>query len=196
MATPPDFTTGQVLTAAQMNQIGLWKMTPTSVTDGTINADGSVTIGATKSSVTVNGCFTSDFDNYLVILAGGSTSASNADLNLQLRTSGGSTSITGYYGALVYSTTASATPAAFNNNNGASWINAGASVLTTTPSMFIELLSPNLARRTVIANRVIRGDAIGTHQGYHDVATAYNSIVIKPTSGTFSDCVVRIYGYN
>jgi hypothetical protein len=196
MATPPDFTVGQVLTAAQMNAVGLWKMTPTSVTDGTINADGSVTIGATKSSVTINGCFTSDYDNYKIILSGGSVSSSNCDIRLQLRTSGGSTSTTGYYSGLIYSTLASATPVAFNNNNATLWSNFGTSLTTTTPSANADLLSPNLARRTIISNMFARPDACGFLSGYHDVATAYNSIVISPSPGTFSNCVVHIYGYN
>lgn len=196
MATPPDFTTGQVLTAAQMNQIGLWKMVPTGATNGTISATGDVTANATVSSLTITGCFTSDYDNYLIQLVGGSNTTSNADLYLQLRTSGGSTSNTGYYSALIYSTLASATPVAFNVSNGAQWTNAGACISTTTPSMNLTLTAPNLARRTTIGGFVSRGDVVGSTSGYHDVATAYNSIVITPSGGTISSCVVRIYGYN
>jgi hypothetical protein len=46
MATPPDFSSGAVLTAAQMNSVGLWKV-----------ASGSLSTATTN----FQGCFTSDY---------------------------------------------------------------------------------------------------------------------------------------
>jgi hypothetical protein len=54
MATPPDFIAGQILTAAQMNQIGLWKI-----------ASGSLSL--TTSATNVTGVFSGDFTNYRVL---------------------------------------------------------------------------------------------------------------------------------
>jgi hypothetical protein len=53
MATPPDFTTGALLTAAQMNAVGLWLIK-------------SQVIGTTVSSVSVTSVFSQDFDQYLI----------------------------------------------------------------------------------------------------------------------------------
>jgi hypothetical protein len=72
MATPPDFSVGQVLTSATMNQVGLWKITPTSVsgTGATINATGDVVVTSGSTSVTVNGIFSDNFENYLFSVSG------------------------------------------------------------------------------------------------------------------------------
>ena len=69
MATPPDFTAGQVLTAAQMNAVGLWKVTPTSVTGtgASIDSNGDVVVSSGGSNVTLNGVFSADFKNYKIL---------------------------------------------------------------------------------------------------------------------------------
>lgn len=54
MATPPDFVAGQVLTAAQLNKIGLWQISQTTLTAATDQNFQSV--------------FTTDFRNYRLIL--------------------------------------------------------------------------------------------------------------------------------
>jgi hypothetical protein len=53
MATPPDFTSGAVLTAAQMNSVGLWKV-----------ASGSLSTATTN----FQGCFTSDYRDYRIVI--------------------------------------------------------------------------------------------------------------------------------
>jgi hypothetical protein len=55
MATPPDFTAGQVLTAAQMNKIGLWVVK-------------TETAFSAAASVTADSVFTADFTNYVLKL--------------------------------------------------------------------------------------------------------------------------------
>jgi hypothetical protein len=55
MATPPDFTTGQVLTAAQMSAIGLWEV-------------ASGTLSLTTSATNVTGVFSSTYKQYRVLL--------------------------------------------------------------------------------------------------------------------------------
>ena len=65
MATPPTFSAGAVLTAAQMNKIGLWTTVPTSVANGTISGNAVTFSGV--SSVSLNGVFTSDFDAYRIV---------------------------------------------------------------------------------------------------------------------------------
>jgi hypothetical protein len=69
MATPPDFTAGQVLTAAQMNAVGLWKITPSSATNGTISGNGTVSVTSASATVTVNGVFSSDYNAYLIVVS-------------------------------------------------------------------------------------------------------------------------------
>jgi len=71
MATPPDFTAGQVLTAAQMNDIGLWQIT-SAVLSG--------------SSVSINNCFSADFNYYRIFAR--SIVTGTADIRFQLRAGG------------------------------------------------------------------------------------------------------------
>jgi hypothetical protein len=78
MATPPTFSSGTVLTAAQMNAVGLWLVK-------------TQTIGNAVSSVAVTNAFSTDYDNYKIIISGGASSA-QAFLTLQL-----GASATGYY---------------------------------------------------------------------------------------------------
>ena len=55
MATPPVFSAGSVLTAGQMNKVGLWLLNTTTFT--------------TQNSVNVDSVFSSDFDHYRVLIS-------------------------------------------------------------------------------------------------------------------------------
>ncbi len=84
MATPPDFTVGQVLTAAQMNSIGLFRVTTCTVssvggTAATVS-NGVVTIGTGNTSVTVNNAFSSDYQSYRIFIENLDTSGTASHL--------------------------------------------------------------------------------------------------------------------
>lgn len=82
MATPPDFVAGQVLTAAQMNQIGLWRVAGASFTTAT-------------SFSLPNNTFTADFSNYKILIV---ITAVTADVAItgRLRTAGSDNATTNY----------------------------------------------------------------------------------------------------
>lgn len=75
MATPPTFTVGQVLTAAQMNAVGMWKVAETSFSN--------------SSGVEIQNCFSSDYRNYLMKL----TFYGNNNHNLQMQYMSGTNTI-------------------------------------------------------------------------------------------------------
>lgn len=87
------YTSGQVVTAADMNAVGLHLITPTSVTGGTLSG-ATVNIGTAVTSITVDGVFSSDFDNYRIMWWLYSAGA-NMNTFIQLRTT--STASTSYY---------------------------------------------------------------------------------------------------
>jgi hypothetical protein len=176
MATPPTFSVGQILTAAQMNAVGLWLVK-------------SQTIGSGVSSVTVTGAFSADYDNYLIVVTGGTISVANADIGLQMASSG-TPSTTGYYSTLIYGPTL----LAFNVTNGTSWLNAGGGT-STDSRMRVELEAPFLAQRTTYFSKSPRIDIRGTSSGYHDVASSYDSFVLVPNPGTLTGGTIRVYGY-
>lgn len=106
MATPPTFTTGSVLTAAQMNQVGLWRV------------GGGSFVGA--SSFDVIG-FSSDYKFYrLEYSAQRVDTTGNTTLVAQLY-SGATARTTTYYGSGFYTSYLGTSGVGFATNNGASF---------------------------------------------------------------------------
>jgi hypothetical protein len=174
----PDFSPGEVLTAAAMDSIGLWLVK-------------TQTIGTTVSSVTVTDAFSADYDNYKIIINGGSASAT-VNLGLQL---GAST--TGYYSMMAYSSYSVPSIGAFTDNNAARFTRAGVSS-TNSSFLNLELSSPNLAKVTSMFGSTIYADSTlgtGLVSGFHNVATAYTSFTIIPASGALTGGTIRVYGY-
>jgi hypothetical protein len=176
MATPPVFVAGEILTAAQMNAVGLWETK-------------SQTIGTTVSSVTVTDAFTSDFSNYRIIISGGVASTSS---NISM-------TLTGIAGAFIYrqagfyQSWGTATITAYAAD-GASWIVGQG----TTDGWYsiIDITSPNLALR-----KFATINAGGTTTNYVlpstcTTATASTGFTITPGSGTLTGGVISVYGYN
>jgi hypothetical protein len=179
----PDFSPGEVLTAAAMDSIGLWLVK-------------SQAVGTGVSSVTVNDCFNADFENYKVIYSGGKNSTV-ADINMQL-TIGGTASATAYYGVLVYGNLSTGAVTGATNNNAAvwSWAGAGAGNNDGAASLNVELLNPFDAKRTRIHNaQVVYGTVYGTYTGLHDLGTSYDGIKITVAAGTMTGGTIRVYGF-
>jgi hypothetical protein len=178
MATPPVFTAGAVLTAAQMNAIGLWLVK-------------TQTIGTTVSSVAVTDAFSADFDSYQIMIAGGVGSTTN-DLGMVL----GST-VTGYYAAVTGSAYSSFGATGATDNNAAKWTRVGAH---STAGLFmnITLHDPFLATRTWYQGvNVFPATNQGAYAagGYLNDATSYTDFTISPGSGTLTGGEIRVYGY-
>jgi hypothetical protein len=77
----PDFSPGEVLTAAAMDSIGLWL-----VTTATVSA---------QTTLTVDNCFTSDYANYRIVISMVGVTDQN-NLGLQLLDSSGTVIATNY----------------------------------------------------------------------------------------------------
>jgi hypothetical protein len=173
----PSFVTGEVLTAADMNAVGLWLVK-------------TQTVGSGVSTVTVTGAFSANYENYLITYSGGTQSAST-DVYLQI---GGST--TGYFGTLIYNSVASSTPvgAVNNNNNRADWI--GGAQANQASHVSVVLMNPFGAVYTKIRNGMYQNDsAYGIYNGEHRVATSYTSFLLGVASGTMTGGTIRVYGY-
>ena len=171
----PDFSPGEVLTAAAMDSIGLWLVK-------------TQTIGTAVSSVTVTDAFSADYDNYKIMISGGQGSAST---NLRYNNTG---STTQYYSAgtvTLYSTKA---VAGFSTNNASSII-AG-SVLTSLISCDLTVINPFLAKDTLFSiGQVVFGADAGTGAAIHSSAVSYTGFTLAPQSGTFTGGTIRVYGY-
>jgi hypothetical protein len=98
MATPPDFVSGAVLTAAQMNAIGLWLVNTTTF--------------SAVSSVEINDCFSADFQNYKIVWS--ITPSTTANISVRLRVGGVDNSTSNYFRAGVANLNTASTLSALN----------------------------------------------------------------------------------
>lgn len=176
--TYPSFASGDVLTAADMNAVGLWLVK-------------TQTVGTAVSSVNVTGAFSSSYYNYRIIYTGGTSSVDN-DLKLTL-----GASATGYYAGFAYVAYGTGTVTGLANNNATSWANIG-SQRTTGNSLDVDLFGPNAAFRTGMTARyfgISTGAVGGGMGGFHNVATAYTDFTITCTSGNITGGTIYVYGY-
>jgi hypothetical protein len=175
--TYPIFASGDVLNASDMNGVGLWLIK-------------QQTIGNGVASVVVPDAFSSQYDNYKIIVNGGVGSATQA-IRLQL-----TGSATGYYGANIVATYAAGTVTGNPINNAASWSFAGVS--TTDQNLVdCDILSPFLAKPTGISGGYMNASTTGnggTINGYHASLFQATGFTLS-VAGTMTGGVIFVYGY-
>jgi hypothetical protein len=158
--------------------------------DSGLTLISTTTIGTTVASVTVSGAFSSTYDNYRIIVAGGALSVTDA-ITMTL----GST-VTGYYRSW-YSMSYAGTPL----NQGLANISGFSQALSgTTNSLsgIIDLCSPNLAKVTIISSSQVYASTTGTViflQGFLNDTTQYTAFTLTPASGTMTGGTIKVYGY-
>lgn len=175
MATPPSFTAGQVLNAAQMNKVGLWLVK-------------TQTIGSGVSSQAVTGAFSADYDNYLITVSGGTGSASGS-LKLQL-----GAAVTNYAYTFSYSSYAS-TPLAVGTSTDTSFVYAG-SMTATSLGMQCFVQNPYLAEHTFVQSGLANATFAGSMAGVKSDTTQYTDFTLITSTGTMTGGTIRVYGYN
>ena len=171
--------------------MGLVKVIPTGATNGTVTADGDVTIGNAVSSVTVSGAFSSLYDNYRIVISGGAAST-NASMTMIL----GATT-TGYYDLGIYSQMGVGTVLSYNNANAASWASI---VYSTANNLYgtIELRDAYNAKNTMFESVAIQSNTSGfinRAAGYLANTTSYTAFTLTATAGTVTGGTIRVYGY-
>lgn len=176
--TFPVFASGDVLNASDMNAVGLWLVK-------------TQTIGSAVSSVAVTGAFSSDYENYLITVSGGSAT-SGQGLGLQF----GSTT-TGYYGFLVYGVYTSTAVTGANFNNTTSFPDVG-TCFTQGLHMVCDVVAPNLAKATVCTWNSARPATTGVQYsggGFIDNSTQYTGFTLTVGGGaTMTGGTIRVYG--
>jgi hypothetical protein len=179
----PDFSPGEVLTAAAMDSIGLWKVASVTATTGT--------------AVSVPNCFSADYDAYRIVVTNLKLSAA-AGLDWQLA-NGGSPVITGYYWNYInggYATTTSYSQQGAANSS--LWGTMGVADSTNTGGVAADIFNPFLATTTTVAGD--RTDprttgAAGRFVGYHSATTSYSGLYFTAGGATFNSINIVVYGY-
>lgn len=174
----PVFASGDTLNASDMNAVGLWLVK-------------TQTIGSAVSSVTVSDAFSATYDNYKIIISGGSGSA---DMTLRLQL--GATT-TGYYWINHLTTYATGADSSSTGNNTSSFTIGGAN--TTTIYSNIDLMNPFTAENTIFqggfgySNSLVQ--AASSMAGIQNSTTSFTAFTVSTSTGTITGGEIRVYGY-
>lgn len=206
------FVAGNVLTAAQLNDSyeavgGLRPVIPTSVTvtgagsSASVSATGEITM-STAESVSINGAFTSAYNNYRVVW---NVDSSNPSIEVDLRVRAAGTDNTsanylwGRDGIVI-------------NSGGQADDSAGNALVTImrlcpisglyTSSVVFDVCMPqNASYNTVVLGQGIYVDTVATNAaafnffGITSVTTSYDGFTLIASSGNMTG-LMKIYGYS
>jgi len=172
---------------------GMDLITPTSVAGSGVTVSGGKVSFSASTTVSVNGCFTSAYDNYLLLID--TTAASAAAVNsIRLRLAG-SDAATAYFSSLVFANYAADTGGFIGSTLGTTGF-AGLYMDTSGGAAVVDIFSPALARKSVFSaqcpNAVSNGNSRFS-QGQHTTGTAYDGFSVIPASGNITGSL-RIYG--
>lgn len=173
---------------------GLKLIVPSSVAGSgvSVSASGKVTFTA-ATSVSVNGCFSSTYDNYLIVMQS-LPSSGGANMRIRLRLSGTDASGSNYvYQSLLADATTVSGARATSDNMV---INLTGGVSSLRDGTHLYFYGPNLAQPT--AMRSVTGCAYNSaliydHAGTHSLSTAYDGFTVYTTSPNLTGSLT-IYG--
>ena len=178
--TFPVFSAGEVLRAQDMNAVSGWLVKTQTATSGT--------------TIDVDSCFTSDYDNYRIVLSGIKTTGA-AGIDLQLKT--GSVTATGYYSSgfyAIYGTTPTLVGA--GRSNGTAWVTAIVGDPNKPGAGVFDVFGPNLADETGYAHQGVDPRTTGgggCYTGFQDSNTQFTGF--RLSGGTFTNATIKVYGY-
>jgi hypothetical protein len=176
---------------------GLRMVVPTSVAvgsgSGSVDALGNVTFSG-ASSVSINGCFTSLYDNYRIVTDFQAVT-SDGDAALRVRASGTDLTTSTYFYGRTYLGAYSSVALGTENNINTTSVNIGSTTTTAGRggNFDIDIHSPMLARTTGIKSWGV-GNAVGFTGAVVNNTTAYDGITFF-MSGQNITGTIRVYGY-
>jgi hypothetical protein len=185
---------GQVIYETDTNRVLVWDNAAWVMIADTDSPPGlqlikTQTIGSAVSTVTVSDVFSSEFDNYRILISNVDCGAGSQDMKMTL----GSTT-TGYYATQEYNLPTTSTSGKIYQNNTAYW-GVGFSGATDDACMSIELHGPNLAKRTIVSSLWQGNGYDGSTAGYLSDTTAYTAFTLVPGTTTMTGGTIRVYGY-
>jgi hypothetical protein len=190
--TFPTFSVGETLRAADMNAVGLWKVSPTSVAgSGVVLSNGQVQFN-NSTSININGCFSSTFRRYRVEMSFVNTVGQVMYWRLR---AGGADAVTNNYSYVTayraYSTGSQGN--FFGSALSTSVVGYGTAANVSYLSFDID--APGLPERTSMNGNCSWQDASSWVGNQHSLATAYDGMTFFIASGGVSFGIINIYGY-
>lgn len=154
----------------------------------------SQTIGTAVSSVVVTDAFSAAYDNYRVIISGGTSASATNNINLQI-----GNAVTEYYGSRIQQVIAG-TVTGQGQSNAASLEITRYSNLIGNPMTIIDIITPFLAVRTgIIATGIFVDTTNGATRlstGFlNNIVGGYTSFTILASAGTITGGTIQVYGY-
>jgi hypothetical protein len=170
---------------------GMVLLTPTSIaytgTSASIGTNGSVEFTAC-SSLSLNGVFSADYDNYMMVMRQDSSSALNIGGRLR---SGSTDTITGYFYQNLF---AGSTTVSANRYNTAQW-NVTDAYATQRSGATIYVYRPYLSQTTAFRTAAVvdyQEASLHEHSGTEITSTSYDGFTFF-SSNSFTG-VVSVYG--
>ena len=182
MATPPVFVSGAVLTAAQMNAIGMFVTKP-------------LTTFTAVTSVLADNCFSSDYESYQIVIR--YSTSSTFGLNMALRV-GGVNTTTNYNRQDL--TVASTTSTASRTTGAAAFANIAGSTEGVVASSQLFIGGPALAEPTTLfvlnarnsGNSLLQPVILISSQN-QSASTAFDGFELTVGGGTMTGSIT-VYG--
>jgi hypothetical protein len=197
MPTPPDFTAGAILTAAQLNQIGAYRIIPTvSGTGVTVNSDGLVTLTAAPEPYIT--AFSADYAHYRIYVT--ITAATGGASGIFMRMASGTTPNTtaanyrNVGGETAYS--GSSVGVVGNNGSTAYWNVGRYNGATGFGSIIIDIMNPFASTYTSFNTSFRDYEYGGFQDGMLQVTTSYNTFNIRTNGTNTLTGTIQVYGYN
>jgi len=169
----PVFANGDVLNASDMNAVGLWLVKTQTVGNGVAN-------------VTVNGAFSSSYDNYLISVSGITSTGTNS-VYMSL---GGRTGNT-YANGGRYFSWGGADATATSAGEAGFWLGVGG----TNYSAILQLFRPfntGPCNMSFMSSSATYGN---NGNGYNNTSVSSTAFTIYPSGGTLTGGTIRVYGY-
>jgi hypothetical protein len=183
--TYPSFSAGEVLRAADMNAVGLWKVASATATSGT--------------TLDISNCFSSDYDAYKLVITDLRTT-NDASFSLQLL-NGSTPATTNYAWAFARVAYDATTPPAASGypsyvSSWASQVSAG----TVSSAFTMEIFDPYLAQFSYFTcnstdKRGVNGYGVINGAGVHATASSYTGIRVTLSANAFTNATATVYGY-
>lgn len=193
----PSFNAGDVLTAADMNAVGLWKVTPTvSGTGATVSGSSVILTAAPDPYIK---CFSADYRNYLIIASFTAFSGAGAT-GISMRAANGTTPNTtaaNHRWALSEASYATGAAVVASNNGTIASLTFGRYDGTTAfATASVQIQNPfDSANNWSYWTQYRDGTVTGTSSGFLTVTTSYDSFNVRIDGTRTMTGRIDIYGY-
>ena len=177
---------------------GLVTMTPTSIvvagagSSASINADGGVDF-TSATSLSLNGVFTSAYENYLIIVGGGTIATGAETLSIRLRANGTDATGTNYTSQELFAGSTSVSGGrgtSMDTGNVAGWWTPLRSAFT------VHMYGPFLAQPTAWRSVSVTTDGNATirdHATTHSLSTSYDGFTLRCPNAITGN--IAVFGY-